>query len=98
MFDLEAAGAVVCGVSVDDGESHADFARKYNLPFALLSDRRGETAARYGSLRDFGLLKFAKRNTFLIDPHGNVAKAYLGVNPARNTADVARDLKELASS
>jgi peroxiredoxin Q/BCP len=95
---LEAAGAAVCGVSVDDSASHAAFARKYNLPFALLADRRGEIAARYGSLRDFGFLKFAKRNTFLIDPAGKVAKVYLGVNPARDTEQVTRDLNHLAST
>ena len=97
MRELEAAGGAVCGVSVDDSDSHAAFARKFNLPFALLADRKGETAARYGSLRDLGLMKFAKRNTFLIDPAGNVAKVYLGVNPARNTTDVVNDLKQLAT-
>jgi len=97
MRELEAAGGAICGVSVDDSDSHAAFARKFNLPFALLADRKGETAARYGSLRDFGLLKFAKRNTFLIDPAGKVAKVYLGVNPARNTTDVVNDLKQLAT-
>ena len=97
MRELEAAGGAVCGVSVDDSDSHAAFARKFNLPFALLADRKGETAARYGSLRDFGLLKFAKRNTFLIDPSGKVAKVYLGVNPARNTTDVVNDLKQRAT-
>jgi peroxiredoxin Q/BCP len=97
MRELEAAGGAVCGVSVDDSDSHAAFARKFNLPFALLADRKGETAARYGSLRDLGLMKFAKRNTFLIDPAGNVAKVYLGVNPARNTTDVVNDLKQRAT-
>jgi thioredoxin-dependent peroxiredoxin len=98
MREIEAAGAVVCGVSVDGSESHAAFARKYNLPFALLADGGGEVAARYGSLRDFGLMKFAKRNTFLIDPQGKVAKVYLGANPARNAEDVVRDLNQLAKS
>ena len=98
MREIEAVGATVCGVSVDDSESHAAFARKYNLPFALLVNRSGEAATRYGSLRDFGVIKFAKRNTFLIDPAGKVAKVYLGVNPARNTADVINDLKQLAQS
>ena len=98
MRDLEAAGAMVCGVSVDDSASHAAFALKYNLQFALLADRQGETAMRYGSLRNFGFLKFAKRNTFLIDPAGKVAKVYLGVNPARNTDDVANDLKQLSTT
>jgi peroxiredoxin Q/BCP len=97
MRGIEALGAAVCGVSVDNSESHAAFARKYNLPFALLADRNGETAARYGSITNLGVVKFAKRNTFLIDPHGAVAKVYLGVHPARNTLDVMNDLRELAA-
>ena len=56
-------GAVVCGVSVDSSESHANFAREQQLAFPLLSDKGGVTAARYGSLWNLGLLKFAKRNT-----------------------------------
>lgn len=98
MREIEALGAAVCGVSVDDSESHAAFARQYNLPFALLADRKGTIAARYGSLLNLGLAKFAKRNTFLIDPQGKVAKVYLGVNPSRNAQDVIEDLKRLAPS
>lgn len=98
MRDIEALGAVVCGVSVDDSESHAAFARQYNLPFALLADRGGETASRYGSLLNLCVVKFAKRNTFLIDPQGRIAKVYLGVNPSRNAQDVTEDLKRLTSS
>ena len=98
MQEIEALGAAVCGVSVDDSESHAAFARKYNLPFALLADRHGEIAARYGSLRNFGVVKFAKRNTFVIDPQGRIAKVYLGVSPARNAQDVTADLKRLTST
>jgi thioredoxin-dependent peroxiredoxin len=97
MQDLEAAGAAVCGVSVDDRVSHAAFARKYSLPFPLLADRDGAVAKRYGSLRNFGVVKLAKRNTFLVDPQGRVAKVYRGVNPARNAQDVSDDLKNLAS-
>ena len=44
------------------------------------------------------MFKFARRNTFLIDPRGVVAKVYLGVDPTRNAAHVARDLKELVRS
>lgn len=85
-------GAVVCGVSVDDSESHAGFANVHGLPFALLADAGGATAARYGSLWNFGPVKLAKRNTFLIDPRGKVARVYLGVNPAWNAAEVLEDL------
>lgn len=95
MRELQALGAEVCGVSVDSSASHAAFARKYDLPFALLADRGGEVATRYGSLRDFVLLRVAKRNTFLIDPHGKVANVYVGVNAARNAHDVSEDLRIL---
>ena len=62
IHQLSELGAQVVGVSVDNTASHADFAKKYSLPFPLLSDDKGETAARYDSLRGDGSL--AKRNTF----------------------------------
>ena len=97
MRELEALGAEVCGVSVDDSASHAAFAKKYNLPFALLADRGGRVAANYGSLRDFGVVRVAKRNTFLIDPAGTVSSVYVGVNAARNADDVKEDLNRRQS-
>src|SRR3954462_8181047 len=36
MRELEGLGATVCGVSVNSSDSHAAFAVKYKLPFALL--------------------------------------------------------------
>jgi peroxiredoxin Q/BCP len=98
MGDIEALGAAVCGVSVDDAASHAAFALKHRLSFALLADSRGGVAARYGSLVNLGLVRFARRNTFLIDPQGRVAKVYLGANPSRNAQDITSDLKRLKPS
>jgi peroxiredoxin Q/BCP len=91
--ELDDLGAEVVGVSVDDTTSHANFAKKYNLPFPLLADSKGETAARYGSLRSDGSL--AKRNTFLIDPEGRIAKVYLSASTSRNSAEVIGDLKKM---
>lgn len=93
MQEFEALDAVVCGVSVDSRERLASFARKYNLSFMLLSDADGAIAARYGSLLNFGVLKLAKRNTFLIDPRGRVTRVYLGVNPVQNAHDVIEELR-----
>ena len=98
MRDLESLGAAVCGVSVNGTDSHAAFALKYNLPFPLLADVSGKIAKRYGSLVELGVARVAKRNTFLIDPDGRIAKVYLGVNAARNTEDVTADLRNIASS
>lgn len=91
--EIEALGAAVCGISVDDAASHAAFARKYNLPFTLLSDARGATAARYGSLFTLGVVRFARRNTFVIGPDGLIEKVYLGVSAARNADEVVGDLR-----
>ena len=98
MRDLEALGAAVCGVSVDDSESHAAFAVKYKLTFPLLADVTGAVAKRYGSLRNFGFMRFAKRNTFLIDAQGRVEKVYLGVSAGRNAGEIVADLRGRSES
>ena len=94
---LAALGAEVVGVSVDDVESHLDFAKEYRLPFPLLADAGGAVAARYGSLRDLGLIKLARRNTFLIDPQGRIAKVYLSASAAGNSQEVLEDLRRMQS-
>ena len=95
LHKLKALGANVVGISVDNTTSHAKFAREYNLPFPLLADNNGETAAQYDSLLDLVIVKFAKRNTFLIDPDGRIAKIYLSASTSRNSIEVIEDLKKL---
>ena len=94
MQEIEALGAAVCGISVDGTDRLARFVLKYRLPFPLLSDSGGTVAARYGSLLNLGFLKLARRNTFLIDPHGRIEKTYLGVNPSLKAAEVIADLQK----
>lgn len=93
--ELADLGAIVIGVSVDDTTSHEDFDKKYHLQFPLLADTTGETARRYRSLINLGFIKFAKRNTFLINPQGNIARIYLSANAKRNSDELIRDLKQL---
>ncbi|MHB0981958.1 MAG: peroxiredoxin [Thiobacillus sp.] len=90
--DLDAA---VVGVSVDDARSHAGFARKYQLPFALLSDPSGQTAAAYDSLLNLGVVRFARRRTFIIAPDGRIAARFDKVDPAGHAQEVARALQAL---
>ena len=40
----------------------------------------------------------AARNTFLINPKGEVAKVYTGVKPAEHSEQVLKDLSELKKS
>lgn len=92
IFAYRDANAVILGVSVDDIESHKAFAEKHGLPFSLLADSTKETAKRYGVLNFTG---FAKRETFLIDPNGVVAKRYLVSEPKGHSNVVLEDIKKL---
>ena len=88
-----ASKAVLFGLSLDSVRSHKLFAEKYNLPFSLLADETGEVSELYDSLSNF--YKMAKRNTFIVDPKGNIAKIYLSVNPKTHSEMVLNDLKIL---
>lgn len=90
---LTALGAQVLGISVDDSASHAAFARKYHLPFPLLADGDGAVAQRYGALRNLGIVKFAKRYTFLINPQGVIVQIYRSVDTARHSQEIITDLQ-----
>ena len=90
-------GAQVVGVSVDDSDSHAAFAKKYHLPFPLLADSKGAVAASYGALMNLGFMKFARRYTFLIDPQGNIGKVYLSVETSRHSKEIIEDLQKLTT-
>jgi thioredoxin-dependent peroxiredoxin len=85
---LEAKNAVVLGVSVDNLDSHKQFCAKDGLTFHLLSDTDHKVVGEYGSLADHNGMVMANRNTFLIDPKGNIAKVWTKVNPTNAASDV----------
>jgi peroxiredoxin Q/BCP len=87
--------AVVLGVSVDSVDSHKKFCTKEGLNFKLLADSEGKVSQSYGSLTNLTVVKFAKRNTFLIDPAGKVAKTYTSVDPAKHSEEVLAALDQL---
>lgn len=92
---FDKVGAEVVGVSIDNTDSHAAFAKKYSLPFPLLADTGGKISDQYGSFFSLGPIKYAKRHTFIIDPEGRIAKIYRSVKPATHSDDVLLALKEL---
>ena len=92
---LHKQNAEVLGVSLDDIKSHEAFAEKYHVPFPLLSDNTQATAKSYGVLATHLTFTYARRETFLIDPQGNVAKRYKDVDPKANSGQVLADLDAL---
>ena len=95
---LRELGAQVLGVSLDSRDSHAAFAERYNLPFPLLADRDGAVARAYGAYFGLGPVRFAKRQTFLIDPEGRIAAAYRKVKPATHSDELVAAVKRLRGS
>lgn len=85
----------IIGISVDDTDSHAAFARKLSLPFPLLADRDGKTAAAYGVLLNLGVVRFARRRTFIVAPDGRIAARFDQVAPTRHAREVADTLRHL---
>ena len=95
IFAFDEINAVVMGVSLDDIESHAKFAEKYSLPFSILADTDKSTAKAYGVYAKIVGFEMAKRQSFIIDPEGNIAKHYAKVNAETHSTEVLADLKAL---
>ena len=97
IFAYKKLNSQILGVSLDDIASHQGFAEQYDLPFPLLADSEGIAAKAYGvKTRMFGM-SVAKRQTFLIDPAGNIAKHYVKVKPNTHSAEVLADLADLGA-
>lgn len=81
-------GAEVVGVSVQDQESHARFAKRHSLPFRLVADPDKRITRLYDVL---GFLGVAKRVTYLIDPQGVIRDAYRSEVSPRSHVDRAQE-------
>lgn len=98
IFAFESIGATIIGISIDDVSDQKKFAEKYSLPFPLLADTGGTTAKEYGVLNDMVVFKLAKRQSFIIDPEGRIAKHYEKVDPKTHSKEVLADLKTLMAA
>lgn len=98
IFAYRELNAQILGVSLDDVESHRKFAENHGLPFPLLADTEGSTADAYGVKTKMMGWTVAKRQTFLIDPDGNIARHYEKVDPDEHSAQVLADLESLSAS
>lgn len=94
--DIAELGAEVIGISKDPLDSHQDFAARHKLNFALLSDPEMTVAKAYGAwgkkfFRHPGVL----RKTFIINPKGEIVKAFNRVTPLGHGQRVAIALLHL---
>jgi thioredoxin-dependent peroxiredoxin len=74
------AGATILGISPDNEESHAKFAKKFDLPFLLLADDDKKVCEAYGVWKEKSMYgkKYmgVERTTFVIDAKGIVRRVF----------------------
>lgn len=99
IHELEKLEVVILGVSKDSISSHKKFSEKYHLNFPILSDEKKDVLKLY---KAWGKKKFMGkefegilRMTYLIDPEGEIKKAYDKVNPLIHAEEVFKDLQTL---
>jgi peroxiredoxin Q/BCP len=99
--EFEAAGATVWSVSVLDAASKAKFKAEHRLTFPLLADADHAVAERYGvwvEKHNYGKTYLGvARSTFLIDPDGRIAHAWLAVKAEGHAAEVLATLRSMAA-
>ena len=88
----------VIGISKDSVASHQKFARKFDLPFILLSDPELQAIGGYGVWQEkklYGKVSYGVvRTTFIIDEQGNIEKVMPKVKPDTNAAEILSYLGE----
>ena len=99
---IQKHGAVVLGVSPDSGASHAKFAKKYELPFPLLSDPDKKVMEKYGAWGE--KMMYGKktvgviRSTTWVGPDGKVKKHWKRVAKAADHPDKVLELLQEGAS
>ena len=93
--------AQIVGVSVDAVEKNAQFCTAEGLDFFMLSDIGGQVSKLYGtalSIPGFGT--FSNRQTYIIDPEGNLRWVFTDVEShvSRHSQEVLDKLKDLESA
>jgi len=92
--EFQKAGIDVVGVSFDDPKDNAEFIKKENFPFRLLSDQEHKLAAAVGAA-DSPTRAYAKRISYLVGPDGKVLVAYDNVDPSKHATQVLTDAGQL---
>lgn len=100
LADIQAAGAVVLGISPDSVESHARFRDRFGLQFRLLSDPDHSVAERFGAWREKNLYGHRsmgiQRSTWLLRSDRTVARVWKKVKVEGHDQQVLDELLRLS--
>ncbi len=97
--EFKKRGAEVVGVSSDSIESHLGFARKYGLPFPLLSDQNNHIRKLYRVPPTLGLIP--GRTTYVIDKKGIIRHVFTSQfqydSHVKLSLDIVQKLNDVAT-
>ena len=95
--------AEVVGVNSESVGSHKHFSDKQGLSFPLLSDDNGKVTKAFGAWRGnkpklYDIVFPTRRNTYLVNPEGQIIKEYIAVDPIKHPEEVIQDLQKLQTN
>ncbi len=95
---IQAAGAVVLGISRDTPKAQKKFKEKYDLPYTLLADVDEAVCKQFDVLKEknmYGKKVWGiERTTFLIGPDRTLLKIFPKVKPEGHAEEVLATIKE----
>jgi len=96
---LQAAGAVVLGISRDTPKAQAKFRAKYNLPYTLLADVDEKVSKQFDVLKEKNMygkkVMGIVRTTFVIGPDQKLLHVFPKVTPEGHAEEVLAAIKGL---
>ncbi len=78
-------------MSFDTVEDNAAFAKKFTFPYPLLCDTSRQIGMAYGACESLDA-EYAKRITYVIDPHGKIDQVYGKVSAAKHPEELLHTL------
>lgn len=93
--------AEVVGINKGSVASHKKFSSKNRLNFPLLSDLTHEITKSFGAWRSNSPRSLVdrafktRRNTYIINPEGEIVQEFLGIDPKEQVVEVIQALQRL---
>ncbi len=97
--EFQKANTEIVGLSRDSMRSHENFAKKFDLPFPLISDPEETVCNRFNVMKT--KIRYGKpgrgieRSTFLIDRDGKLVKEWRGVKVAGHIEEILEAARQL---
>ena len=99
--EFEKLGVTVVGVSRDNMKSHQSFAKKFDLPFTLISDTEESVCNMFDVLKtkkNYGrIYQGIERSTFLFDKSGTLVREWRKVKVDGHIEEVLEAIREMGT-